>query len=223
MVIFPSIKTIYSEKTKLAADKVEMEKLTQKAMFLNNLDDVTMRSQTNTAVSSLPAEKSIPGLLAGLERLAAQATASIDTFSVVPGKISTQSANTASPSAILVKDSSETVLGNNVRLINVTLSMHGPYMNIRNFLDSISKANRLINVDKITLVRDDKNQTEESYTANLILNIYYQPLDTILPPITEPPLLLNEIETENLGLVSGFTGVTFTPPLVPAGKENLFN
>lgn len=215
MVISPSAGILYQGVNKLRADQEVLKSLTTKADLLTSLDETTIRSQVNIVESSLPSDKSIPGILSGLQKVAQTASSSsIDTFTMTPGKVSTESGTSKEkePEVELV----EVDIGNHVKELTFKIGMTGDISKIQEFVNSVASVNRLFKVDIVDY------QGGEITTSVLTYKVFYQPLLTSLGDITEPLPTLSQTDLETFKKVSAFQYVTTPPPLIPAGKSVLF-
>lgn len=217
IAVIPGISNI----EKLRSDAVDEQKtldiLTRKTDILNNLDETAAKAQLTTANNALPSEKSVPGLLSGLETMAKAASASADGFSIMPGRLATDSATAST--------TKEEQVGSGVYALAFKATLHGNYAALHDFLAGLYKVNRLIGVESI-LFRNTPGlnpATSTSVSSDLMLRVYYQPPVKNLGDITSPINPLTDSDKQVLTTLASYPVVTNPPPLVPTGKANPFS
>lgn len=212
----PKISDILRAREELSQGKSKLDRLTQKASTLSSLDQTALRSKFKTLEGALPSEKDIPGFLVGIQRIANEASISVEAVELSAGSISTGSAQT------------KTVPGgtNSSQVVTAKVTIKGTFGAIRAFLDKSSQTRRLVSIKGISLGGTEAQKASGEITIDLSFSIYFQPLPTTLGEISAS---LPQITTEedkiyqkiaNFPLYSSFEGVGGIS--VPVGKTDLF-
>lgn len=220
-VLKPSVENILAGRENLEKNKKELAVLAEKVDFLKRIDDSELASDLNKAESALPSEKSIPGLLGGLERMANEASASIESFSTSPGIVSTASAETAGSAA----DSNLQMKLTDFQLpspfVGFTITLKSNYGQLKSFLARFRQAARVMAVTDLNFTSKSKS-LEEQVQVTMSLAAYYQNLPMTITKIGEPISPISDLDRKVLGKVRSLEVYSLTPPLVPTGKTNPF-
>lgn len=219
----PAILTILETYREMESRILRKEKIKEKLNSLESLDEMALRSKITKTMAAVPAEKQVPGLLSGLERLANEASASIEGFTINPGKISTVSGMTATSSGEAVQSSTliaEQKTGG-MGVLDFQINLVGNYEALKAFLAKMENVNRIFSIDHVSF--STKGETEEILTTNLKMKTYYLPLSMYLGDVIEPVNLLMPEEEKTFGKISSFEIYTFPPALGQTGKINPFS
>lgn len=213
-IALPNFNEYFLQRNKMAEKKQKLALLTEKAAALASLDRDRLRRQLQVAESALPSEKAVPGLLSGLERIAAESGAAVTAFQISPGIISSRE-NSEEKNPVPVKEIATPA-------IPFTISLEGNYQSLKGFLLRLKKARRLIGLDKLSFVNLQTQDNPENLRTNLSLLAYYLPLPED-PPLPEEKLeSISPEELDFLAEVESFEVISVAPPLLPVGKENPF-
>ncbi len=232
MGILPGIDSIKKARADLEAAKKKQSVLQTKANVLNSMDEASTRSLLTIASNALPSEKNVPGLLAGLERMAQEASASIQDFSIAPGMLATEAAappptidKTPAQPTFFVSQNKEKDYGAGVSAIPFMATLKGNYLALHDFLAGIYKVNRLLGADSIVFKVNERPATkgQQDISSDLVLLVYYQPEVSSVGKSDMPLELLTEKEKTLIQSMSANPVVTNPPELVPTGKVNPFN
>lgn len=219
LVLVPTLKSIPPVQKQLDSVNERVGKLSQKITTLNSMDESKLRGLLQTANNAVPSDKNVPGLLSGLERAAQAASASIEGFAIAPGKIGTSSAAEATPSASAVIPK-EKNLAHGVAGIPFKAVLKGGYLALHDFLASLYKSNRLLNVDNVVFSTSKSGSSD--VVSSLDLYLYYQPEPKTLGS-SEVGIEQITLAQENaINSISSYPVFTSSPPVVPTGKSNPF-
>jgi len=211
VVIMPTLTQIAATREELTVLDDRRAKLAVKAGILGTVTEPGLRSDIAVAEISLPTDKSVSGMIFGLETMAASAGATLTAFSTEVGKISTSEATIASESGEIVKQ--ELDLPNGVKNIEVEAKFLGSYDAIQTFLAQLNSVNRLLGVDKVEIDKEN---------GKVILMVFYQPQLETLGDITSPVEDITAADRNYLRQVASFTRATPELQNLPTGKLNPF-
>lgn len=206
-VVWPTMEQIMTTRNEISGLEERRKILADKAAILEKTDEQSVRADLLKAETTLPTDKNVSGMIYGLETLAATSSAKLETFSTVVGKMATDSAKPV----VIEKDNK---LGNQVQIISVETTLTADYNSLKEFLRLLSGVNRLVGVNSVSLV-DQK--------ANIILDVYYQPLAKSLGEIVTPVYELTQADRALINKVSFYPLATPQTAPLPAGKPDPFN
>lgn len=215
----PKISEIASLQQKISANKVRLDNLTQKANLLNSLDPGQLRVKFKTLEGALPSEKDIPGFLVQMQKIANEASVSVDKVELSAGSISTGSAQTQATTAKTKKTEPD--------LVSAKVTITGTFTGLRQFLDKASQARRLLNIKGVNLGGNAAQKANGPISLELIFSVYYQSLPISLGEIASP---LPQVSTDEekvyqtvakYPLYSTFEGAGSVN--VPVGKSDPFH
>ena len=211
MLIFPTVEQTLVVRSETAILEEKRAKLSAKAQVLEGVNENGLKGDLAAAEISLPTDKSVSGIIFGLETLAASAGATLTGFSTEVGKISTPAARLATESA--VTETEELVLPYEVKNIKVEAQILGDYDSIQNFLTQINKVNRLIGLDSVKFDKD---------TGKIVLLVFYQPRASNLGAVESPVEDITAAERNFLRQAAQYTLATPELENLPTGKVNPF-
>lgn len=220
-VLKPSIENILVGRENLEKNKKELAVLAEKVAFLKGIEDGELASDLNKAELALPSEKSIPGLLGGLERMAKEASASIESFAISPGIVSTSSAETAGTNANANLQIKLTDFQLPSPYVGFTITLKSNYGQLKSFLTRTRQAARVMAVTDLNFTSKSKN-LEDRVQVTMSLAAYYQNLPMTITKIGEPISPISNSDRKILEKVRSLEVYSLTPPLVPTGKTNPF-
>lgn len=174
----PKISEIASLRQKTEVNKVKLDNLTQKAGLLSSLDQNQLRLKFKTLESALPSEKDIPGFLVAMQKIANEASVSVDKVELSAGSISTPSAQAQATTAKSMQTEPD--------LVSAKVTITGTFTGLRQFLDKASQARRLLNIKGVSLGSNAAQKASGPISLELIFSIYYQLLPTSLGEIASP-------------------------------------
>ncbi|MDO8515414.1 MAG: hypothetical protein Q7S14_02855 [bacterium] len=206
-VVMPTVSQIITTREEMATLEVTRLELAKKATILESNNEQLTKSDLARAETALPTDKNVSGMIFGLESLASSASAKLLTFSAVVGNMATESAK-------IIAVEKDNKLGNKVEIISVETTVNADFSALQIFLTQLNNVNRLIGIN---------NLTWEKSEANVIFDVFYQPLATTLGKITTPIYELTQEDRVLIKQVSAYPLATPATISLPAGKPNPFN
>ena len=207
-VIWPTIEQMTVTGNEVAGLEEKKVLLTNKVAILENADDRLIETDLLQAETALPTDKNLSGMIYGLETLAASSSANMDSFSTTVGKLATDSAKPVVP-----EKNKEKKLDNQVEVTPFNLILTSDFDALHNFLRFLGGVNRLVGINSISW-KDGK--------ADIVLDVFYQPLAKTLGEITTP---VYELTTEDRNLIKQVSAYPLATPKttpLPVGKPNPF-
>lgn len=196
----PKITEILRFRKEISGQKKTLAQLTQKAAFLEGLDEVELEEKSEYLLKFLPAEKDVPRAMAAVKFLGSQAETGITKIGV---------------------DLNEQK-GANLPFFTFSLTTVGTAEKIINLLEKIESSSPFMKVDKIEV---SFKEGEEQVSADIQLKNFFLPLPKDLGSVESPlvPITKEEekIYEESLNFTPVLSEEEWVP--VPAGKENLFH
>ncbi len=214
--IIPSALKIADELGQLSTLTQERDGLKQKLSYLQSLDESTLRDQLLTALSAVPADKSIPTVFNTVESLAAQSGVSVDKMQVsAGGYIATASATKQTPV--------ERQLG--TRLVPFTVTIVGTFTGIEQFISEAPTIRRILRIRTFAI-----SFPKTTNTISVVLNMdaFYEPFPTTLGVAAEAVTPLTDAEQvtlekiANLTLLTDQTSAILPSPVTEKAKDNPF-
>lgn len=225
--IKPSLEKILEAKSELSKNESKLTQLDGKVKDLSSFKETEIRSRVETLSKVLPSDKSVPGLLSGLERMAAEASAAVETFSIAPGKISTpsgQASFSALASSVQAPQLPSTPETSGLPLsIDFDLSLQGNFEGLRTFLTSLSNSARILGVKSVNFSGQGVSSSSDSLSTLISLKAYYLPYPTSLGAFSEPAPKLTSSEEKIYEKAASFKLYSIPPGFGPAGKNNPFS
>lgn len=216
---YPALKNILHIRQNLEQQKTRLAALTLKAENLSRLDKNQLYSSLQIADAALPDQKSIPGLLAGLESLASQSGAKVTAFEISPGLIGPTASDykDAPVQKIEVPGKSLTTPG-----LPFTLALEGNYQSLKEFLTKIKRARRILGLLKVSFVNQNIEAENQVLKSTLTMLVFYLPVQNDAVSLEAPLRPITQAELDFLSQVENFEIITLAPALLPAGKDNPF-
>lgn len=204
-LLLPKISQILETRQSLTQEKIRLSKLTQKVADLEGLDEVELSAKASLMLSSLPAEKDVPRILATLKDLGSQTGVTLESIKVAPGELSTISAQpeTKGPPVLSFK-----------------ASVRGIMEGMKSFLDQVESAIPIMQITEVSL-----DKSEGDVRADISLDTYFSPLPKVLGVHETPVAKITPREEFLYQKIARFTTplVGETLPPVGVGKEDLFS
>jgi Tfp pilus assembly protein PilO len=159
----------------------EVDVLKNKVTVLESIDEASMRSHAQILLSAVPADKSLPTLLATLDGLAAQTGVSSGNFTLSKlGSLATVSAERLS--------ADERDVGGNI--LPFTLNISGSFDQLRGFFASSVSVRRLVRVRTFDIsflkVENEASASANLVTATLGMDTFYDSLPTTIGAVGQP-------------------------------------
>lgn len=163
------IESIENSRQTLNLGKENLTILTEKVAILNSLDETDLADSVNRLNFALPSEKTIDSLMFTLERLSKEASVSVESLNLSPGKVSTGSAAKANE----VGDS-----------INITMEVSGRILDIRSFFELVEGSHLAIAIAKPDL--HITKSMEQKTNLTLTIKAYFKPVSLTLGEVNRP-------------------------------------
>lgn len=201
-VIFPSAEKIMTARKTLQKNREHYAAVTEKIMALQQIEEVSLNQKIGKLDQLLPREKAIPGLLAGLEKMAQEASASVESFDIKPGIVSSASAETNDT-------------------LDFQINLKGNYDGLKAFLTKIKNSGRLMGVKNIEFTNSTKEK-DSIVSSALRMYVYYRFGAIQMGEISKPLPKITSEDEKLYEKLSGFEIYTLPPNPVPVGKTNPF-
>lgn len=165
-------------------DQLNRKQLALQGFNSTDLDDLSKKTEV-----AVPSEKSFPGLLSGLEFLAAQANSQLISFDSSPGLLAN-----ATGSAELKKEAEAVSKEKLPAGMGSLLAIAGVNSNSANLIDltrSLVKSGRLVTIESVSY--DSTNSKGQSENTQIKLRVYFQPPPANLEDIARlAPITISE-------------------------------
>lgn len=182
------VTTLMGETNALTGD---ITKLKEKVQLLNSYDMGFLEQSYADIQAALPEDKSIDTLISTIENTAGKQGLTIDSFNLE--KIGSIATGSAAPVPVQTKDGSSVVRAN--------IAVTGDLTGIRNFLDELVKVRRLVRVRDASL---SFLKTKQAMSADIDLDVFYQPLPTTLGKASESIEALSQKQIDTLGTITSY-------------------
>jgi len=156
-IIIPEVTRWFSIRDEITATQSRIAILQKNINFVNTLDKNSLDSQIQTVSHALPPEKNFGYILNALSSAAANSGTSLNDFSFQLGDISSSKKG-------------GTVLANGTALVEITVSVNGNLVQIRNFIKSIENN---LPLSQIT------NVNGAGQTVSIRLQFYQKPFTKV--------------------------------------------
>jgi Tfp pilus assembly protein PilO len=179
LVIRPKINDILKIRKEITQNQQKLDKLDKKLSSLKVLGKEEIKTQLKTLSAAIPSAKDPANLVITIEKLAADSSITLESFSLTPGGISTQSAQT----------------DKTTDRMDFKLALRGTYQSLKDFLANSLKTVRIIAVQSISVSAGGETGELDFATE---LSSFYNPL----PKITsEPESAIEELTRDELELI----------------------
>lgn len=181
--------------------------LQEKERILEGLDVTELATYARSAITAVPADKSLGSLFSTIDALTAREGVVVTAISLGSvGSIATESAKKLSVE--------EQKIG--VNIIPFTIIVDGPMNQVRNVVDSAVKIRRFFRVRNFSLSFDLKTGRTNS---TLAMEAYYIPDPQFMGKVTDP---LTGLTEEEMGVLDAVSQIPLLTPEEPvSGIENV--
>lgn len=155
------------EEIKSAKKKLDSLKTTEK-------DLASLGEIVNQLLVATPSDKDIPNLITELEALAGNCDLLLPNIGISDG-----SGSAAAASGVPLQSSSAS------NAITVSISVNGTYEQVTKMIDLIEKDLRYMNIQTLSITRDDKDKATNKYSVSFSI-LTYKRIDTSLSSAIGP-------------------------------------
>lgn len=230
LVVWPKFSEVLKLKDANKQLEISLSSLETKAQKLTGLNKSTLKSQLGQAELLLPSNKNIFSALAQIENAAATSGIIVDKLDVAPGAVSAYAAPTgdAAPTGAVAPGAGGLPEEQNLASdIPVRITVTGNYKSILQFIDTMQKHSRIVELKDLTLSvgQGDGSSSVSQITTSFTLHVYWQQIPTELVAIDAPVEDLSAEESAVLARVSFEEEESLAPveiPQVPLGRADLF-
>lgn len=216
LFVKPKIEEIYIAKENIKQETEKLKRLTEKASFLKTLDDLKLSEDLKIITTALPSEKDVPSFMSTVNLLAQEASISVSSIQLSPGKISTDSSRMERGQKTEVLDE----LGGK---LPIDLEIEGTFDTVKTFLVKMAKAMPIQTVKSISFTRKgDKQGVFGVLSSNFSLSIHYKLLPKFLGKISDPIDKLSPEEEALLSDLVNYTQPQLVQTFIPVGREDPF-
>lgn len=197
--LYPRAKEIPESRRAIAEEKEKLAKLTQKAEFLESLDENELANKTQFLLKVLPPEKDVVLIISSLKALCAQLNLQIDSFQI---NLSGESSSSGLSS------------------ISFSLRIVGDKEGLNNLIERIKTTYPLIDLEGLDISLEEGNLLQ----ATIKIKAFFLELPKEMGKTENPLPLINPEEEKFYYQVSNFTSPLLQEASysVPLGKENPF-
>jgi len=216
-VAIPKLQEIFELNANIETQQEQLIQLKKKRVLLQSISRNEVIERIKTTSSAIPSEKDAGTVIATIEGVSTLHQIGLDSLSLSPGSVSSDSAKTPLP----------TVHGSlGTPAFPVNIHVRGDKVQFGQFLKSIQEARRLFDISEATVTYFPDAQNFVS--ADLVLYAYYVPPITTISAIETPIIEITQEEQTLLAKVAQFPeiGIQFTVGQTPpeaVGKTNLFS
>lgn len=216
MFIKPKAEEIFQLRDNITAETERIVRLTEKENFLRSLNETALSDDLKILETALPSDKDVPSFMSTVNLLATEASISVTTISLSPGKISTDTAKVNRGEKLIASDENATKLP-------INLTIEGSYDSVKNFITRMARAMPLQTVQSINFTRTaDKEGIFGLLSSKFFLSIHYKLMPKTIGKISDP---LEEITKEEENLLSelvNYTKPSYVKNFIPVGREDPF-
>lgn len=211
--LVPKIRQIAESKSKITEQKAEINKLTDKLRDLQTLSEADLYNAQSVLLEALPGGKNFYVMLAQTKEIFGKSGASLKSFDLSPGLISTESAQKNE---------------DNSNLLSMRLSFNSSYAGFSDILEAFSRVLPLMEVEKIdfTSLSSTPSAAFPVLEGTMALKTFFAPLPKTLGLIDQP---LPKIDNEGNDLIKELSTYNRYQPepqvsgeTVVVGKDNPF-
>jgi len=172
--IIPAVGKIIQMRNEMVALSTTIGQLQEKINILNNSDEETYRTQLRELVAAVPSDKSLTTLFSTVDALAAASGTTISDLTLAkPGLIATESAARQS--------NEEKQIGSD--LLPFTVTVHGSYAQIHDFLSRVVNVRRFFRVRNFDISLADMT----NISVRMGMDAFYSPI-SLSPSMLDKPL-----------------------------------
>lgn len=175
-LIFIGVGGVYANKflelrSELKSEEETLEEVMSTLRTLENLSLEGLDTEQLIVETALPAEKPIFEVLTNLSRIASSSGIALRQLSSKPGSLATESAVTGR--SVSTSPSKGKEKPDNFKL---TVSLEGPYQNMRTFFDLVNNTVPLIALDEVRITSRD----ESSFSSEVDFLVYWKPREKVV-------------------------------------------
>lgn len=208
--IVPAGSAVWNLYEQNAALAIEIRTLSQKTAILSSLDQSSLRQNLKDVVAAIPADQSLPTLLATLDGISAQSRTTLSDVSLSGSEtISSASANTPPPSAPRTKTAKNSAGAN---VVAYSASIQGALPQVQDFLRLSSNVRRLVGIRSFDITIG----ATASAQAKIEMETYFVPLPTQIGAIGSSVDTLSSAEEATIQKLASLPNLTVTAQLPPA-------
>jgi len=194
--IIPGSQKIVSMGKAVYEQTKTIQSLEEKINILNTLDEELLQSYVTSAITAVPADKSLGTIFSTIDGLTAQEGVAVEGVSLSSiGSIATESAQKLS--------TEEQKIG--VNIVPFSIVVVGPIEQVRNVVDKAVKIRRLFRIRNFDLSFDNKSGTTRS---TIQMDAYYVPFSKSLGKIRDALKPLSDEEIQIMSKISALPLVT---------------
>ncbi len=233
---FPKLSETIDLYKSISQTNQDLKNLEEKNKLLTSENASQLSSEITLLNSAVPSSKDAIGLVAGMQRLAAENGLIMQTIQVAPGKLRYVQKE-SSGSAVIAPVSEATVAEisadeasvpngskyvDGVETFDFQSTMTGPYAQVEQFLASFPLTLRLIDLNQINI--STEGDASLGVVRVLVSGVaYYKSLPATLPDPKTPLVKLTREETDAISKIKGYRVVSTLPDLKSTGSvENPF-
>lgn len=190
--VAPTYQKLQTNKATLAAEQSEIGILKEKFEALKQQDEGALEQDLEELRVAVPELKNIPGLIAGIRKIADETNVSLDGMQVKPGKLASESA---------------------AQELTMKISVRGDLRNLNSFLNKISSVRRILGVQKFSASGGVIGS--EELTSAMEITFYTLPLPGQLPKYSEKLPLIDKSKKDTIGRLAGYQVYTEGTSAVP--------
>ena len=161
VLLFPSLSSIPTLRTKLSAKNEELKQLKAKSSRLNSLisNQSTLKANLKLVDMAVPSKDNVPNLMTQIQRIASDSGVTLKAL-----QFGTSSLNTSAG------ESNRVLADKNIKRVLLQAIAEGAFSNLQSFLRNLEEASRLISVDNVTF---ENKKSGSSVASTLGLTSYY--------------------------------------------------
>lgn len=214
--IKPKIEEIQIARENIKTETERLQKLTEKAAFLTAQDENKLSEDIKLLDTALPSQKDVPSFMSTVNLLANEASISVTSIQLSPGKISTETGKINRGEKVEPVDS----LGGK---LPINLTIEGTYDTVKNYIIRMAKAMPLQTVQSIAFTRTaGKEGVFGVISSKFSLTIHYKLLPKYIGKISDPVDKVSSEEEALLTELVNYTQPQFIRTFIPVGREDPF-
>jgi len=202
----PLLNNVKETNKKLQSEQERLDSLANKLKILNALDESDINDKLAKTEQVLPVGKSLASLVVGIQNLAVGNKLSVESITLNPGSVATDSATTTNDNSGASASDNSRVREQSNNILVLELSLRGTVSSVQKFLSQIQTAKRLMFTNEVSL---DSSEESRNYAIKLFLDTPFKPVAKSEGDFVSQPLpVLSEKDLETLNLVDRFINVT---------------
>lgn len=227
LFLIPNLQKVQSISADIKREKAKLTSLNNKNNILQNVQSTKLYEKKDKIQVILPSLKPVLPLLNEIERISTENSIIVSEFGIIPGEISTQSAEAKAPPKAVNQNP-------NLDSIETKLVVIGKIENINNFLKAINKITPMTEttelglkgVNRQDLVQDNKLSDSNVFEATLTLKSYFY-IGTVQADPAQPIPDQSTYSDEDIAVLDAFqipisSQIPVNINIQGGGKEDLF-